>query len=314
MTRPAGERLGRLLAVVPWVAGRDGPPISEVCERFGVSEPELLADLELLFLCGVHPFTPDTLIEVDVADGRVWIRFADWFRRPLRLTPLEGLALVSAGAALLSAPGADAGGALGRGLAKLEAVLGVGPGEAVDVELGPVDAGTLATVQRATAERSKLALDYYSFGRDGHSHRVVQPWRVFNARGQWYLSGWCESANGERLFRVDRMLAAMPTGERMTDPPPPGSRVPDVYEPDPSDPVAVLDLDPPAHWIAEQYPNEGVEERGDGVLRVRLRSGQRAWLERLLLRAGPAARVVEGDRELLPVAAIRLLDRYRVRR
>jgi proteasome accessory factor C len=314
VTRPAGERLGRLLAVVPWVAGRDGPPISEVCERFGVSEPELLADLELLFLCGVHPFTPDTLIEVDVADGRVWIRFADWFRRPLRLTPLEGLALVSAGAALLSAPGADADGALGRGLAKLEAVLGVAAGEAVDVELGPVDTSILATVQRATAERSKLALDYYSFGRDGRSRRVVQPWRIFSARGQWYLSGWCESASGERLFRVDRMLDAIPTGERVTDPPPAGYGLPDVYEPDPSDPVLVLDLDPPAHWIAEQYPNEGVEERGDGVLRVWLRSGQRAWLERLLLRAGSAARVVEGDKKLLPIAAIRLLGRYQAQR
>ena len=127
MAKPSAEdRLGRLLAIVPWVAAHDGPEVSEVCRRFEVGEKELLDDLGLLFLCGVHPFTPDVLIDVDVADGRVWIRMADYFRRPLRLSPQEGLALVSAGSALLSVPGADPDGALATGLAKLEDVLGVG--------------------------------------------------------------------------------------------------------------------------------------------------------------------------------------------
>ena len=128
----------------PWVAAHDGPEIAEVCRRFEVGEKELLADLELLFLCGVHPFTPDVLIEVDVADGRVWIRMADYFRRPLRLTPPEGLALVGAGSALLGVPGADPDGALARALAKLETVLGVGADDALDVELGPVAPGLLS--------------------------------------------------------------------------------------------------------------------------------------------------------------------------
>ena len=116
----AEDRLGRLLAIVPWVAAHDGPEVAEVCRRFGVREEELLEDLNLLFLCGIHPFTPDVLIDVDVADGRVWIRMADYFRRPLRLSPQEGLALVSAGTALLSVPGADPDGALATALAKLE--------------------------------------------------------------------------------------------------------------------------------------------------------------------------------------------------
>jgi hypothetical protein len=73
----------------------------------------------------------------------------------------------------------------------------------------------------------------------------------------------------------------------------------------------VLDLEPPAHWVAETYPTESVELVAPTVMRVALRSSQRAWLERLLLRAGPHARVVEGDGELVSVAAGRLLARYR---
>ncbi len=309
MSRPAAqERLGRLLAIVPWVAANDGPAIAEVCRRFGITERELLADLELLFLCGVYPFTPDVLIEVDIADGRVWLRFADYFRRPLRLTGPEGLALMGAGSALLAVPGADADGALARALAKLETVLGVGASDALDVELGAVAPDLLATIEAATASRRRVEVDYYSFGRDDRTTRVVEPWRVFNARGQWYLAGWCHQADAERLFRVDRISRVDVLDETFEAPaaPPDAS----VFHGADDDRLVVLDLSPPARWVAEQYPNEGVTERPDGCLRVRLRVSEQAWLERVLLRVGGQAVVVEGDPGLGPAAARRILARY----
>ena len=309
MGRAAPERLGRLLAIVPWVAANDGPAVEEVCRRFGVTERELLADLNLLFLCGVYPFTPDVLIEVDIAEGRVWIRFADWFRRPVRLTPPEGLALVGAGSALLRVPGADQDGALARALAKLATVLGVGAEDAVEVELGPVTPAILELVQAATAARRRVEIDYYSFGRDGRMTRVVEPWRVFNAQSNWYLSGWCQQAGGERLFRVDRISRAVVTDE--TFEPPGATPTPPVFHPSDTDPVVVVDLSAGAHWVADQYPNEGVLPLPDGRIRVTLRVSERPWLERLLLRAGPDAAIVDGDPASGRAAAARLLARYR---
>jgi proteasome accessory factor C len=290
------------------VAANDGPAIAEVCRRFEITERELLADLELLFLCGVYPFTPDVLIEVDIADGRVWLHFADYFRRPLRLTGPEGLALMSAGSALLGVPGADADGALARALAKLETVLGVGASDALDVELGPVAPGLLAKVQAAAAGRHRIEMDYYSFGRDDRSTRVVEPWRVFNTHGQWYLAGWCHQVDAERLFRVDRISHLRVLDETFEAP----ADGPDgrVFHGTDDDPVVVLDLSPPARWVAEQYPNEGVTEQPDGRLRVRLRVSEAAWLERVLLRVGSHAAMVEGDPSIGPAAAARLLARY----
>src|SRR5205807_7438854 len=140
-------RLPRLLALIPWVAGRDGPRMDEVCARFGYKEAELVADLELLFLCGLHPYTPDVLIDVDIADGRVWIRYADYFSRPLRLTPAEGLALLAAGKAVQSFPGADQSGPLARGLAKLARTLGVAGEDALDVALAAVPEEVMGTIR-----------------------------------------------------------------------------------------------------------------------------------------------------------------------
>ena len=92
----------------------------------------------------------------------------------------------------------------------------------------------------------------------------------------------------------------------------PPAALPDftVYEPRVDDPRVVLELDESAQWVVEQYPVEGVEALGEGRLRVRLAVSERAWLERLLLRLGPRAQVVEGDAEAGRGAACRVLGRY----
>lgn len=297
-----------MLALVPWVASHDGPTIDEVCARFGLTEKELLADLDLLWMCGLHPYTPDMLIEVEIADGRVWIRYADYFRRPLRLTPAEGLALVAAGRTLLATPGSDDDGPLARGLRKLAAALGIDDPDALDIDLGAAEEATLATLRQAADEHRAVDVSYYSFGRDEWTERVVEPHAVFNAAGQWYVSARCRRVDDDRLFRIDRIRAAVLTDETFTPP----SEPPDlaVYSPRDDDPRIVLDLAPEARWVVGQYPVESVVERRDGTTRVTLAVSETAWLERLLLRLGPHASVVDGDTGAVCAAARRVLARY----
>jgi proteasome accessory factor C len=311
VTRPSSaQRLARLLAVVPWVVAHDGPTVDEVCERFRISERELVADLNLLFMCGVYPYTPDALIEVDLDRGRVWVHFADWFRRPLRLSAPEGLALVAAGRAMLGVPatGNERPSALAGAVEKLETVLGAGGDDPLEIELGAASPDVLEALQKGLAERRKVLLDYYSFGRDETGTRLVQPWRVFSSGGHWYLLAWCEKVDAKRLFRVDRARSATLLAEHF-DPPDDLGPVP-VYESRADDPLVTLDLAPGAHWVAERYPNEGTDDLGEGVLRARLRVSSKAWLERLLLRAGPDATVVSGADGVAPAAARRILAVY----
>ena len=312
MPRPsAEERLRRILAVVPWVAAADGPTLSEVCQRFGyASETELQEDLNLLFLCGVPPYTPDALIEVDVADGRVWIRYADWWSRPLRMTAAEALSLVAGSTALLASGAGDVEGPLARGLAKLAAALGVSE-EVVDVTLAATPAEPLRVLQAAAQDHHRVEIDYYSYGRDEHTTRVIDPTLVYSATGQWYVAGFCHLAGADRLFRVDRVAAARRLDSTFTSPAP---APPPTFAPSPSDPVIVLELDPAAGWVASQYPTERVEDIGGGRLRVALRVSGEAWLARLLLRLGPHATLSTGDPRPAADAAGRILSRYRGRR
>ena len=306
----ADARLRRLLALVPWVVAADGPTLEEVCARFGVGADELVADLDLVFLCGVHPFTPDSLIDVVVADGRVWIRYADYLERPLRLTPEEGLGLLAAGTAALAVPGADPHGPLASGLAKLAAVLGVEPGDAVGVELGPAPAGVVETLREAVAASRQIEIDYYAYGRDERSRRVVDPHAVFAAEGQWYLRAYCHLAESDRRFRVDRIRGLEVLDRAIERAAKGGAEASRVFEPRPGDPRVVLDLEPRARWVTEQYPLEAIEELGGGRCRVTLAVSEQAWLERLLLRLGPAAITARGAEGVAAAAAARVLARY----
>ncbi len=311
----ASEKLERLLSIVPWVVANNGPTVAEIAERFDYPESTLLSDLdEILFMVGLYPFTPDQLIEVVLDGDQVWIRYAEYFERPLRLTPAQALTLVTAGSSLLAAPGADPDGPLARGLAKVASTLGINPGDDLDIDLGAADAGVLATIRHAVDNTVQVELEYYVYGRDEITERVVDPYRVTSDQGEWYLLGYCHRAEGERLFRVDRIRRATALDSGFDRPA--SVRDVSVFEPHPDDPRVTLLLSPQARWVAEAHPVESVAELSNGGLRVTLAISAQAWLERLLVRLGPDATVesTTGDlpEDLLATTAARVLARYQV--
>lgn len=312
----AGDRLRRVLAVVPWIVANPGCRVVDVAARFGMREPDLLADLEVVYMVGLPPYSPDALIDVQIDDeGRVSIMLADYFSRPLRLTPSQALALLASSEALLSVPGTDPEGALARALDKLAQVVGVDGADAVDIRLGSAEHDILDQLRLAAAESTEVEIVYYSYNRDARTERQVAPWRVFADSGNWYVHAWCHTAEGERIFRVDRIEALTP------------SQQPARVQPDgDSGRVGVLDrregmarvtlrLNQEAAWVVDSYPSERVEAGPDGDLIVELAVTEIPWLERLLVCLGPQAEVtaadgIEGADRLGRDAADRILARY----
>lgn len=309
----ATERVQRILAVLPWIVQHQGATVDEICERFGLQRKELVDDLDFVFYnVGLHPFTPDMLAEVSITDDRVHVHLGDYFRRPLRLTHEEALTLLAAGRALTARPGTDPDGTLGRAVQKLSAALGEGAVEAVEVALGEADPEVLAAVRAGVEQHRQLAIDYYSYGRDEHSRRTVDPYRLMAREGHWYLLARCHTAEGERLFRVDRIRSA--TVEDSTFEPP--DTAPDAsFELSESPRTVEVVAPAAAAWLATTYPVDEITELDDGRLRVVLPVTATRWLERLLLRLGPEARVTDLDTgasltATTAAAARRVLTRY----
>ncbi len=298
-----------MLALVPYLAANPGSTLDELAERFSVGVAELERDLEVLPFCGLPPYSPDRLIDVQIVDGCVSVRFAEYLARPLRLSPAEGLALLAAGRTLLTVPGSEPDGPLATALAKLEDELDAGEG--VRIEVG--EPAFLDRIRAAVQRGDRLEIVYYSFGRDELTTRRVDPTGVFHALGAWYVAAYCHRADDERLFRLDRIHTVRETGEGFEVLDRDEEPTAEVFSPAPSDLRVTLDLAPAARWVVEAYPTEEVGERPDGTTRVRLAVAEQAWLARLLLRLGPDATVVEPPEAdaVRADAAERVLARYR---
>jgi predicted DNA-binding transcriptional regulator YafY len=298
MSLGATQRLSRLLAMVPWLLRRQGVPLAEAARHFGITEAQLVKDLELLFVCGTPGHMPDDLIEADWESGRIYLSNADQISRPLRLAVDEAVTLLVGLRTLAQVPGLHDTQALDSATAKLSAAVGDAAGAAdalsVDLSRGARE-GVLSSVRDALARRRRLHLRYVVPSRDETTERDVDPMRLVAVEGRWYLEGWCHRAEAVRLFRIDRVVAVEVLDVAGIPPKGAGSRDADeaLFTPSPDDVVVTLDLAPQARWVTDYYPVDDVAERADGWLRVRLRAADPVWVPRLVLRLGGGARLVE---------------------
>ena len=288
----ATDRMARLIAAIPWIADQDGASLDEIATRFDYPRHLLLDDLqEVVFFVGVPPYTPDTLIDVVIDDDMVWISYADWFARPMRLSGPEILSLLAAGEATLAFDNQDEVGPLARGLAKLRLSTGSST-DIVDIGLGTAPTSTLPTLREASDARQCVDVVYHSFSANESTQRRIEPARFFLDAGRWYVGGFCHLAGAERVFRLDRIEQVEAT------------EVPFSREPTPSDDDYTfgitqgqeLTIDAPVErsYVFEAVPVNSMEISEDRLV-VSLSVASPRWLEQLLLRLGPDAKVIEGE-------------------
>nr|NLI50777.1 WYL domain-containing protein [Propionibacterium sp.] len=290
----SAAQVSRLLALVPYLQQHPDADVRTVAEVFQVTPRQLLADLNVLWFCGLPGGTPGDLIEIDMdaveAEGRIRLSNADFLARPLRFTLDEAMALAVALRALLEFGDTALRSAVASALAKIEAVVGTEP--RVGVLLGGGADAVRDALADALARGVAVRLEYNGASRGATTHPLVDPARVAVRDGYSYLDAWSHDRGAWRTYRLDRIVAVTPTDRPVADHgEPPGwaggwlDHRPDAVE-------VTLTLAPAGRWITEYYPLRSVEPAGDGV-RATLLVADPVWLRRLLLRLGPAVLAVD---------------------
>jgi len=315
----ASDRLQRLLLMVPYVVRHPGTELAEIARAVGADESDLVEDLNLLFVTGLPPYGPGDLIDVEIDEGRVWIRMADYFSRPVRLTRSEALALYLRAKALVGAPGLEEAPALATAIRKLEAALGP---DALGALAGKVEVGidgrvadALAAVRQAVEARRRIRIEYYSAGRDAVTSREIEPEQLFSAQGNWYVVAWDPGVDDERLFRVDRMHFVEDTGTSF-EPRGLAGQGRELYTRGPQDVTVVIRLGPGARWVSEYYEVERTTDAGEGRVEVILPAKDLEWVAKLVLRLGGEATVVSPPElaDLVRTMSLQTLAEYDERR
>ena len=307
-SRRTAERLSRLLSMVPWVLANPGCTTGEVRERFGYTDAELLADLNMILVSGLPGYGPGELMDAYIDGDEVVIDMAEYFSQPLRLTATEALMMLAGGMAVLSSGAAPQ--QLATAVGKLQTALFPDAG-VLTVELAE-EPEAIRTLRDATTEGAVVRIRYAAISSGEVTEREIEPHAVFSTLGNWYVTGHCRLAGDRRTFRIDRIQEAEATGEtfeKPDDPPEPEVR----YTPGVDDVVARIRLSPGARWVAEYYPIDVVDEDENGTT-IHFSSSDPAVAARLLIRLGSDAELLEGEvvREATEALRRRILRRYGV--
>ncbi|MFF4171466.1 helix-turn-helix transcriptional regulator [Streptomyces sp. NPDC001744] len=294
MAANAIDQTRRMLSLVTYLRERPGAHVADVARAFGITEDELISDLDVLPMCGTS-FRGGDLLDIDTDGDRIWWHNPDDVAAPLRLAADEATALLVAARAVATLPGLRESDreALLRATAKLEAAAGEAAGASSRLSVTfESEGGVFAEVDRAISERRRLWVRYYSPARDELTEREVDPIRLF-AVGHTYMEAWCRLSEARRTFRLDRVAEI-----RILDEPaaPPELELRDLSEglvhPSADDPEVVVEVGPGGRWVAEYYPHDRADELEDGGLRITLRTPEPASLRRLALRLGSDGRIV----------------------
>ncbi|KWX22007.1 protein pafC [Mycolicibacterium wolinskyi] len=288
-------RLVRLLNMVPYFQANPKVTRAEAAAALGVSDKQLDADLDQLWMCGLPGYSPGDLIDFDFVGDTIQVTFSAGVDHPLRLTSTEATGVLVALRALVDVPGMVDPEAARSAIAKIESA--AGSQRAAVEESIPAESGAAAAVRAAVRDGRAVTLEYYSASRDSLTSRTVDPIRVVLVGDNSYLEAWCRSAEAVRLFRFDRIVDAHLLDDPAAPPPPAVQAGPDtsLFDADPALPAATLLIEPSAAWMFDYYPLRVVTELPDGACEAAMTYASEEWMARFVLGFGSAVRVLAPD-------------------
>jgi proteasome accessory factor C len=286
------ERLRRVLFLVPYAVRHNGIPVKDLARRCGVSEKELLEDLDFLLGVGCPPFAPDDFLDLYVEGDRVYVALHQSFSRPPRFTESEAAALAAAAQAL-------GGEGKARVLQVLRESVPRDRRASFDELVGRIYAGSppardsvLGRLQRAIAERREVRLLYYSETRAAEGERTVRPWTLAQRFGHWYLYGFDLSREKPLPFRLDRIRECALTEQRFEAPTEAQLAKARLFSDAQGEPIRIR-LGPLAASWALSRPGVALVERArDGGAVVEVGGAGEEWATRYALSFGGDAEVI----------------------
>lgn len=293
----------RLLHLVRLLEKRVEMPVEQAAREVGVSERELAEDVRLLSTCGVPPYSPADLFEIEIEGERVRLG-GGMLRLPRFQLTAEEVAGLRLAARLAEAEGWGESRALRRAVTKLEAALLPEErerGRRLARRLGvprvaPSQANKIAALERAVRERRALDITYFTESSETVSRRVIRPYAVAAAPEGRYVIGHDSKRDAILTFRVDHVLRLRLTSQRFEVPAGFDARpyVDWKASPSPDRVEVVLRFDASAARLAsDQFP--GAKPTAGGGVIVRLPAWPGLALSRFVLSWAGACEVLEPE-------------------
>ena len=300
-------RLARLLKLIPFLQKNSGVSLAETANFFGISEKELLADLNLIWLCGLPGYSHLELIDVSYDSGFISISNAETLERPMRMTFEEGAALLLAVTKLSEVTPIGDAGTLMALRKKIADLLALDISERIPTQNQRPGSLDLPMIRSAIASKGQLLeIEYYSATLDQYLQLRIKPIEISTMNGYLYLLGQSLADERHRYFRMDRIQKVETVeGEVFGN-----TRAKSLEKSG----VANVEVGEEGWWFIQKWGLHALQRNSTRkVFTGELVVYDSRWLERAALTAAGSLRVLgpEPLRAQIGKAAARTLENYR---
>ena len=286
MNESAVARVTRVLDLVPFILENPGIEVSALAKKFSVSEKQVLADLELIFMCGLPGYTPYELIDLAFEDGVVTVIDPQVLDKPRVFNEVEAVVL-NLGLSIIKNAINDP--IKIESIEVLQKKIGAKFALISEISFSTSRPAFYDVVSDAIARSEGLNLTYNSISRDEVSDRFVVPKRIYLAQGNFYFIAIDTNSNKERHFRMDLILNCEISNSVSTN----NSSLADVEE------SFEFKIQSTNKYLTERYSDlfTDVSQQGD-VYQAVGRMNNPQWLKRLVISNAP-------DLELIKPASLK---------
>jgi len=281
MNESAVARVTRVLDLVPFILENPGIEVSALAKKFSVSEKQVLADLELIFMCGLPGYTPYELIDLVFEDGVVTVIDPQVLDKPRVFNEVEAVVL-NLGLSIIKNAINDP--IKIESIEVLQKKIGAKFALISEISFSTSKPAFYDLVSDAIARSEGLNLTYNSISRDEVSDRFVVPKRIYLAQGNFYFIAIDTNSNKERHFRMDLILNCEISNSVSTN----NSSLAAVEE------SFEFKIQSTNKYLTERYSDlfTDVSQQGD-VYQAVGRMNNPQWLKRLVISNAPDLELIE---------------------
>ncbi len=289
-------RMGTLLAILEYLTVFNSVTLGELSDLFHISCEKILAELELAACCGVKPYTPDSLLDIeidlpyltssnfegDLKDVKVTANILGYFDKVQSLEQDQLFMIEELRGTISKLPEFDGSGILESAIDKLLKM----PSNALKMQVS--DPKFKNEIQNSIENRFILHINYFSNYRDEIIQKDIGPLRMKFVAGSWYLDAIDLTENVLKTFKNDRILfvdntdATFILPEGFKDQLSLLSDKVYVAQKDKSQTVTIR-IPSSLKWILETVVFEKIVKEDDESILIELSVSNKKWFERLLL-------------------------------
>ena len=282
MSESAVDRAARALDLIPYILENPGIELDSLAEKFGITQKQVLSDLEIIFLCGLPGYTPYELIDLTFEDGIVTVIDPQVLDKPRVFTQSEAIVL-NLGLSIMKAALRDK-----MTLERIETLQSKLQSKFKSISDVSIAMGNppnfYEMIIQSIRDKSIVEIVYHSVSKDAISKKILVPKNVYVSAGNYYMSAIDLKLSQERNYRLDAITECVISSG--------------VYELadliDDSSEEFNFKIVTGSLFLIEKYSTlfKSVERiKGEYVASGRISNSE--WLQRLVISNAPDLRLVE---------------------